>query len=236
VDGDGGLFARAEGARAVEARVGTTVVVGLGLAALTAGLVVKLASAAHPEGGRLVVHLTFVDIDGERVEHVDVRSYATAGEVDADRNDLVRRVDGTLASGAGIVRRSAEVFPHLVLGEAAREKIEVLTGSEPVFRQLIRHLRALDAGAARWIDGAAYEPVAVTYSVESKATLEDGSLGPMRDFPTPSGFVSARWSLHTKLTGGNGARLYFRPVRAAGRGVVLVGYFGDHLPTTRYRT
>jgi hypothetical protein len=58
----------------------------------------------------------------------------------------------------------------------------------------------------------------------------------MRDFPVPEGFAAARWSLHTKLTGGAGTRLYFRPERVGAAAVVLIGYVGDHLPTTRYRT
>ena len=47
---------------------------------------------------------------------------------------------------------------------------------------------------------------------------------------------SVRDAADTKLTGGAGARLYFRAVRTTADTVVLVGYFGDHLPTVRYRT
>jgi len=51
------------------------------------------------------------------------------------------------------------------------------------------------------------------------------------------GVVDAeRWSLHTKLTGGGGPRLYFRAVRPESGAVVLIGYFGDHLPTVKYPT
>lgn len=135
-----------------------------------------------------------------------------------------------------LLARLGELFPRLRLGTRAVDQIAALTGSEPVFRQLLRHLRALDASATRWPEGEGFEPGGVTYSVESKATLDDGTLGPMRDFPVPEGFEAERWSLHTKLTGGAGARLYFRAVRTGAEAVVLVGYFGDHLPTVRYRT
>lgn len=86
------------------------------------------------------------------------------------------------------------------------------------------------------VAGEVFEPEGVTYSVESTATLSDGKLGPMRDFPAPEGFAKERWSLHTKLTGGVATRLYFRAVRTEASVVVLIGYFGGHLPTVRHRT
>lgn len=52
----------------------------------------------------------------------------------------------------------------------------------------------------------------------------------MRDFPVPTGFAQERWSLHTKPHWGAGSRLYFRPERTSDVGVVLIGYFGNHLP------
>jgi hypothetical protein len=165
-----------------------------------------------------------------------VRAFATSSDIEEARDELIERIERAVGDGVAIITRVSELFPRLILGQRAREQIEALTGSEPVFRQLVRHLRALDEGALRCENGKPFEPVAVTFSVESKATLEDGALGPLREFPTPAGFDVERWSLHTKLTGGKGARLYFRAVRVERQSVVLVGYFGDHLPTVRYRT
>jgi len=53
-------------------------------------------------------------------------------------------------------------------------------------------------------------------------------------FPMPKGFKKRRWSDHTKLSGGAGARLYFHSERTGETAVVLIGYFGDHLPTVRF--
>jgi hypothetical protein len=236
LDGENGLFAAAEGHRAVEARVGSMIVAGLGLAALTDGLVVALASHARPRGESFAVEVTYIEEEGDRTEGIEVRTFALAEDVDGARAELIQRVDRMMGDGAAIVARAAEVFSTLILGDSARSQIQGLTGSEPVFRQLVRHLRALHEGALRWEEGEAFAPVAVTFSVESKTTLDDGVLGALRDFPTPAGFSVERWSLHTTLTGGNGARLYFRAIRQQGKGFVLVGYFGDHLPTSRYRT
>lgn len=236
IDGDGGLFAAAEGARAVEAKVSGVSALGAGLAALTDGVIAPLASSSRPAGGTLRVALTYLDEAGERSETIDVPAFASADEVEPQRLMLLERIDRSVADGGALLARLGELFPRLRLGTRAVDQIAALTGSEPVFRQLLRHLRALDVGAIRWPEGEGFAPGGVTYSVESSATLDDGTFGPMRDFPVPEGFEAERWSLHTKLTGGAGARLYFRAVRTGAEAVVLVGYFGDHLPTVRYRT
>lgn len=236
IDGNGGLFAAAEGARAVEAKVGGTAVLGAGLAALTDGIIAPLARASRPAGGTLTVALTYLDETGERHETIDVPEFACADEVESQRQMLVERIDRSVADGMALFARLGTLFPRLRLGSKAVDQIKELTGKELVFRQLLRHLRALDVGATRWPEGRGFEPYGVTYSVESKATLDHGIFGPMRDFPVPEGFEAERWSLHTKLTGGSEARLYFRPVRTSAETLVLVGYFGDHLPTVRYPT
>lgn len=234
IDGDGGLFAAAEGDRAVEARVAGERVVGLGLAALTDGIVVALTTEIRASGEKITVDVIYLDDGAQREEHVVVGTFAAAHEVTQARQQVIDRVDRAVPNGAAIITRLEELFPRLRLGDNARTSISALTGSEPVFSQLVRHLRALDEGARVWTTGA-YAPMAVSFSVESEATLSHGSYGPQREFPAPAGVVAKeRWSLHTKLTGGNGARMYFRAERVDGQAVVLVGYFGPHLDTVRY--
>ncbi len=233
IDGTGGLFAVAEGPRAVETKVGGHRVVGIGLAALTEGLVVSLTTDTHPNGAAHEVDVTYLDDDGQRDEKVAVTTFTSPGEVTSARTALLERVSRAVSNGLAIIQRLNELFPRLRIGDDARKSIEAMTGSETVFRQLVRHLRALDEGARLWISGT-YEPLAVSYSVESEATLQHGTYGPMRDFATPAGFSDARWSLHTKLTGGNGARVYFRAERVEGQPVVLIGYFGEHLDTVKH--
>lgn len=236
IDGPGGLYALAEGDGVVEARAGEAAVQGLGLAALVDGLVAALGRAAAPAGGPVAVSLAILDDAGERAETLELQRFVLPAEVEAQRAVLQERVDRSVRDGGDLVRRVAELYPRLRLGPRAAQQLGELRGSETVFRQLLRHLRALDRAAAAWSPGAPFEPGGITFSVESQATLSDGALGPLRDFPPPAGFEPRRWSLHTKLTGGAGARLYFRP-EATDRGpVVLVGYFGEHLPTALHRT
>lgn len=234
IDGDGGLFSAAEGRRAVEACVAGQQVFGLGLAALTDGIVVALTTDTRARGRTILVDVVYLDDEGQRDARVEVETFTSAKEVtDAERR-LRERIDEAVPNGTELIERFTQLFPRLRLGDDALTPIRKLTGNEPVFRQLVRHLRALDEGARVWTTGV-YEPVAVSFSVESEATLNHGTYGPQREFRAPEGFVvTERWSLHTKLTGGNGARIYFRAERFEGEAVVLVGYFGPHLDTVRH--
>lgn len=235
IDGPSGLMARAEGSRALETRVGGDLVYGLGLGALEGRPVAMLPSAANPMGRQLLVEVLDASTDPVTVTQVPVFVYASGDEVVADRPKLEGEVESAISSGEELLGRLEEVFPYLRVGPRARASMLELSGGEPVFHQLIRHLRALNSAADAWIAGAPFSPQRITFSPESDQTLSHGRFGPMRDFPAPEGFQEERWSLHTKLTGGAGARMYFRAVRpGVGNVAVLIGYFGSHLPCVRY--
>lgn len=231
IDGPGGLFSRAEADRVVEARLGSVLVVGLGLAALEKSSVIALSSAARPKGEKLNIELTIEEEEGDRQEPIEVVSYVLEAEVDADKATLEERVRASVASGPDLINRLSDLCPHLRLGPGAEKQIRELTGSESSFLQLLCHLRALDSGARNWAAGQKFEPPEIRWSHESKATLKHGDYGPMRDFQTPAGYDVERWSSHTKLTGPGKPRLYFRAIRHEKCNVVLIGYFGPHLPT-----
>lgn len=234
IDGPDGLFAAAEGGRAVEADIGGTTVLGAGLVALSDGLLVMLHSDLWPPTRPVMVQLDFLDDDHEWSEDVEITAVDSEGEVAQHREVLLRKVDRSVSDGHTLVQRLGELCPRVRLGQRAEEQIAALLGTEAYFGQVIRHLRALDQAAEAWSPGTPYEPAGVTFSVESGATLDHGTYGPMRDFPAPDGFPFERWSLHTKLTGGPGARLYYRAHDNDGSMVVLVGYLGSHLPTVRF--
>lgn len=234
IDGPDGLMARAEGNRILETQVNGTLVYGLGLGALEGRPVASLSSSTVPVGRLVDVQILDASTDPLAVTQASVTTYCCGDEVAADANDLHGLVDASICSGQVLLERASEVFPHLHIGPRAAGAFATLTGAEPVFQQLIRHLRALNSAAAAWAAGAPYQPQGITFSPESDQTLSHGRFGPMRDFPSPDGFQQARWSLHTKLTGGAGARMYFRAVQGPQGAAVLIGYFGQHLPCVRY--
>lgn len=117
-------------------------------------------------------------------------------EEDARQQDeaIRRKVEESVQGGRQLLERASEIFPRLRFGSRAVRQISELTGNETVFYQLFRHLRALDEGAALWEAGAEYSPDgAITWSGESRQTLNHGVYGPPRDFPMPEGFAPRRW-------------------------------------------
>lgn len=232
IDGKEGLFAIAEGQRSIEPRLGETIALGAGLAALSNGVLLALGERVRSPAD-VAVELRILDDTGESRERVAVPTFVLQLELEERKADVLARIDRSIRDGADLLARLSEVFPRLVLGPGARTQIQKLRGTEPFFLQALRHLRALDVGAAQWTAGAAFNPAAVTFSVESPATLDHGRYGPLRDFPCPVGFESRRWTLHTKLTGGPAVRIYFDPQRTANGPVVLIGYLGKHLPTVK---
>lgn len=234
IDGPDGLMARAEGNRVLETRTNGNLVYGLGLGALEGRPVALLAGSTAPVGRPVDVQILDASTDPITVTQASVITYARGDEVTANVSDLHGLVDASVSNGQVLLERASEVFPHLHIGPRATDALAALTGAEPVFQQLIRHLRALNSAAEAWAAGAPYQPQGITFSPESDQTLSHGRFGPMRDFPSPNGFQQERWSLHTKLTGGAGARMYFRAVRGPQGAAVLIGYFGPHLPCVRY--
>lgn len=229
-------MARAEGQRILETQANGSLVFGLGLGALEGRPVATLASGAMPTGRHVLVQVLDASTDPIAVTDVPVFVYAQGADVAAHVLQIQGLVDAAISSGQVLLDRLADAFPHVRVGPRASEAFAALSGSEAVFRQLIRHLRALNSAAEVWAPGTSYRPEGITYSQESDQTLSHGRFGPIRDFPTPAGYVHERWSLHTKLTGGAGARLYFRAVRTADSAAVLIGYFGSHLPCILYPT
>lgn len=240
VDGDAGLFGQAEGERVVVAASGGVEAQGLGLAALTGAFVIALACHSSPEVARPDVTLSYLEENQqERSELVVVIRLTRAAGVSAERRTLHDLLDGAVSNGPTLVARAADIFPHLVLGLGAREQLTGLNGTEPYFKQVVRHLRALELGAAQWAPETAFKPVAVTFSVEAPSTLGHGTYGPMRNFSVPAGYETGQFSLHTKMTGGPGARLYYRCSRRDDEKktpYVLIGYVGPHLPTVKFPT
>ncbi len=235
IDGPDGLFGRIEGERAIEGHALGKKVIGLAYAALQDAPVVALGSAEIPGGANVEVDLITLDAESVFQESVQVCRLITELDVVKQNQAILCRIELSITDGVRLLERAYELFPQLRFGRKAREQIAVLRGNEAVFHQLFRHLMALQRGAVEWDMDVSYSPAgSISWSPESTATLSHRNYGPMRDFPVPDGFNQRRWSLHTKLSGGNDVRLYFDAERVDGEAVVLIGYFGDHLPTVKF--
>lgn len=252
VDGEGGLFAAAEGAGLIEAWVEGRKALGAGLVALNDGVLVLLQGATWRPQRPIQVDLLKVDPDDEESkERHSVLSVETPNDVANAENELQDQLYRSVKSGAALLQRAEELLPRVRFGANAIDNLKSFTGSEPFFRQVLRHLRALDLTVAQWKESTPFKPIGVTFSVESKATLDHGTYGEMRYFSVPKSrnseplssehtskdssehVTKEQWSLHTKMTGGNGARMYYRFVTGVSNGVpwaeVQIGYIGPHL-------
>lgn len=236
IDGVGGLLHRAQSDFAVEARFAGEPVLGLAVAALNDGVGLGLGSAARPKGGTASVSLHLLnDDDDDHSEDVSVIYVISSDDTEALRDQITEKLDASFRSGQDLLEGAEDLFQQLRFGPDARNQIGALTGREHYFPQLVRHLRALNQSVKVWRSGE-FVPRGVTSSVEAQTTLNHGRYGPLRDFPVPAGFTQRRWSLHTKLMGAN-MRLYYRFEGSGEHGaVVLLGYFGAHLPTVKYPT
>lgn len=243
IDGRDGLFAVAEAGRAIQSSISGVPSLAGGHAALTDGVLVILTGSTWPRAKPVVVRLEVLTDDEEWIDEVTVDAVDCIDEVNSLAQPITRKIESALTSGAELVTHLPEMCPRLILGDRAAQQLSALTGSEPFYSQVLRHLRALDRAAESWTSGTSFAPTGVTFSVEAEATLNHGSFGPLREFPTPPGFAPGRWTLHTKLTGGNGARLYYKACEinttlANGSSVrqmwIAVGYVGPHLPTARF--
>jgi phage FluMu protein gp41 len=232
IDGADGLFAGMEGVRAVEASVAGKVALGAGLAALTDSVLVALKPVIDPSATKLTVQLHFLDEQGETEGEIAIARFLDADQVNAERLRIIALIDASVSNGRELLRRQMELFPLLRIGDLALTQLRALSGNEIVFRQLLRHLRALNDAAK---SNALFEPVGICKSAESSPTLNHSKFGPQRDFPIPEGFDYQRWSDHSKLTGGAGHRLYFRAEKVESGYLVLIGYFGPHLSTVSHK-
>jgi len=169
--------------------------------------------------------------DGEVVcEEHELCSLTTVGHVIEKEPWLAARIEAELSDGATFLEVAADLAPYLRFSQSAAGQIAALDGTEPFFAQIVRHLRTLNDTAAAW-NGGPFRPKGITASFESKATLEHGTYGPMRDFACSDGIIR-RFSDHSKPTGGN-VRIYYMAVHSASP-VVEIGYVGQHLPTVKF--
>lgn len=235
IDGPDGLFAMAEGSRAIETTVHGQTVLALGLAALSDRMVVCLSHAAQARGSSTVVRvLEYLDEGQEHVQEVDVVGLMTPSDVDQHQGELLEALDAAITSGKALLEQSSDLFPALSFGPEAEKAIRELSGNEVSFKQLVRHLRALSRSAQAWPGDRPFAPQGVSWSEESEATLTHGHYGPMRDFACPPGFRATRWSAHTKMTGDGGRRLYFSAEPIDGTMRVAIGYVGPHLLSAKF--
>lgn len=225
------LYAAVEGARGkqFEVRFEGRVALGLGAAVLLDSVATSVPGAKAFEVDPLCVELDALDETAfrttiQRVPHVHGRLH-----LESQRESLRERVLRRVKSGNELLQRRADMLKHLDFCPRAERDLSALTGSEAWFFEVCRHLAVLNDSVGEWTSGG-FDPVDVTWSFESKATLEHSIYGAQREFNDLSG-QRRQFSAHTKLNA-TAWRIYFLPDAATRR--VMIGYVGPHLDTVNF--
>ncbi|MFM2161965.1 MAG: hypothetical protein RLZZ383_1477, partial [Pseudomonadota bacterium] len=119
IDGTDGLFALAEGGRAIQPSIGGVPSLAGGHVALTDSLLVLLGGSTWPPDKPVVVRLEVLTDEDEWTDEVTVDAADCAVEVAAIAASITRKIEAAVSSGQALVDRLPELFPRLVLGADA---------------------------------------------------------------------------------------------------------------------
>jgi hypothetical protein len=205
-------------------------VFGLGAGYLFESPTVSLKGDQRFENDPLRICVLTLNGEGELVsEEKEVCSLVDASQVTARINWIHERIRAEITSGQVAWEKRAEFFPNLRFCLDAAKALQALSGTEPFFYQICRHLSVMNSFCAAWPTGGIDAPNAmseITWSYESVSTINSDRLRGMREFNCPDG-LRRLFSPHSKPTGGN-IRIHFRPVPEQKQ--ILIGYIGPHLP------
>ncbi|NNG03254.1 MAG: hypothetical protein HKM95_04040 [Inquilinus sp.] len=204
---------------------------GLGLAAFRDLPLLSFAAERWQET-RLTVETLILTDEEEAVETQDVVNWPGPGAIDRFRGWIDDRQRSEIADGPSLLVQAPDVLPHLDLMPACREQLGALTGNEQPFREVVRHLLALNRRAADWTDGTFEAGCGVPCSDESETVLSNAKLRRARTFLCDDGEAQV-FSWHSKINI-QAWRVHFLADPASRR--VRIGYVGRHLPTANDRT
>ena len=204
---------------------------GLGLAAFRELPLLSFA-ADRWQDVELTVETHLLTEEEEAVETQAVVNWHAPNSVDGFEAWIDDRQRSEIGSGPQLLEEAADVLPRLDFTPSCRDQLADLTGNERPFREVVRHLLALNRRAATWFDGPFEAGCEVPCSDESETVLNTARFRKARTFQCDDG-EARLFSWHSKINA-QAWRIHF--IADAGRRRVLVGYVGRHLPTANDRT
>ena len=142
---------------------------------------------------------------------------------------LQKQVQSSVKTGSELVEKVGEFFPLLKFSEHTKTQLRSLYGSEQFFPEIVTHLSILNKTMNNW-NGGHFEPKGITFSGESKPTIE--RYGDCRRFECVDG-ETRLFAMHTKMMSSN-QRIHYCPILESK--IVHIGYVGKHLPTIEHNT
>ncbi len=202
---------------------------GLGLAYLWGSCTLSLDGDSRFANDRISLKFYQIDDTRELEEIVQVINLTTLEHISANSKTLRNSFVKEITNGSKLLQQSESLFPNLSFSEKAKKQIEELTGSEQYFQEIVRHIKVLHETMANWSSGS-FDPQGITWNPESVTTLNQ--YGTTRQFTCSDGVVRL-FSYHSKLVSAN-KRIHFYPITE--QHTLHIGYVGDHLPTTKFKT
>ena len=216
---------------AIEFFLGETRALGLGMSYLWDAPAVSLDGDERFQGDTVTVLFTSLGDTGVLTEEkVEVCCLSCLPQVESRRGWIVSRIQREVRTGEDLYRRREALLPNLLFCDDAPGQLRDLSGREPYFQQVCRHLLVLNEYVGGW-QGGTFSMAGITWSDESNETLNHLEYGRRRRFTCPDGSEQT-FSLHTKPSGGN-VRIHFLPVQEKRQ--AYVAYIGPHLPTVTFR-
>lgn len=205
--------------------------VGLGLAAFQDLPLLSFAAERWQEV-ELTVETHLLTEEEEAVETQAVVNWHDPKSIGGFETWIDDRQRSEIRDGEELLAQAEEVLPRLDIMPACRDQIAGLTGNERPFREVIRHLIALNRRAATWFDGPFEAGCEVPCSDESDTVHNNARFRQARTFVCDDG-EARLFSWHSKINC-QAWRIHFIADAATRR--VSIGYVGRHLPTANDRT
>jgi hypothetical protein len=204
---------------------------GLGLAFLQNYPSISFVNNPKFAQDPLSIIVTTVDEQGVDDKHEEICNFYSTDQIQGKKDWLLECIRREIPDGETILSMKEQFFPNLDFCQSTYKQLKSLTGDEPYFKQISRHLFELNSYLSDWTQGA-FLLNSVSWSEESSPTLQHGTYGPMRVFKCNDG-EERQFSAHLKPSGGN-IRIHFYPVLSERK--AFIGYIGRHLPTITYKT
>jgi hypothetical protein len=179
-----------------EFRFGTDLAYGLGAGFLWDSPTVSLPGDSRFETDPVMVLVSILDEVEVKTDEKEVCSFTSSEQV-TKRGEWIReRIQQEIIDGRTAWDKHNELFPSLTFCENASNSLQSMSGREPFFWQVCRHLLVLNSFCAEWPKQGIIELTGIRWSEESNSTLNNESLRSKREFNCP--MVNGDFSVSTR--------------------------------------
>lgn len=166
--------------------------------------------------------------NGQLHSTVALNHVACEEHADAVSGRLRSLMFANIVTKEELFERAAILYPHLKFSPDL--PVRMLRLDRHLIANVTDRLARMNETARRWREGPSHEPTYLfSWSPESESTMQDDRFVRARLFKLPDG-TEACFEYHLRFSKSH--RIHFRIDRDDR--TFVVGYIGDHLPTSRY--